>query len=214
MEVGAVRIKAGVGVTVAITQMPHLVGPASTQGDLHVFGAAHGQASQYPVEIVKCRDSVKCGAGFESWTAGSFGMFEVQPIGTEPIIADMAQPIFRLRVIGDYHAVAAKMRDLLLISQCWFSVSASQMSAFLSNMKHLIKDPPSVHILTDRGLAGAIDYYVRDQILHFNEEKGGGIIRLDLDERRMTKPGLFKPECLATSASAKFDWVHIKYLMW
>jgi hypothetical protein len=47
------------------------------------------------------------------------------------------------------------------------------MLAFSSNMKHLIKDPPSVHIQKDRGLAGAIDYYVRDQFLHFNEEKGG-----------------------------------------
>jgi hypothetical protein len=37
-------------------------------------------------------------------------------------------------------------------------------------MEHLIKDPPSVHILTDRGLAGAIKCYVRDQFLHFNEE--------------------------------------------
>lgn len=82
----------------------------------------------------------------------------------------MAQPIFRLRLIGDYHAIAAKMRDLLLICQGWFSVSAGHKLAFSSNMKHLKKDPPSVHILTDRGLAGAIDYYVRDQILHFNEQ--------------------------------------------
>jgi hypothetical protein len=37
-------------------------------------------------------------------------------------------------------------------------------------MRHLIKDPPSVHILMDRGLAGAIKCYVRDQSLHFNEE--------------------------------------------
>jgi hypothetical protein len=44
------------------------------------------------------------------------------------------------------------------------------MLAFRSNMKHLIKDPPSVHILTDRGLAGAIDCDVRDQFLHFNEQ--------------------------------------------
>ena len=79
------------------------------------------------------------------------------------------------------------------------------MLAFLSNMKHLIKDPPSVHILADRGLAGAIEYYVRDQILHFNEQKDGGIIRLDLDQSRMAKTGLFQPECLAPSASAKFD---------
>ena len=79
------------------------------------------------------------------------------------------------------------------------------MLAFLSNMKHLIKDPPSVHILTDRGLAGAIDYYVCDQILHFNEEKGDGIIQLDLDQGRMAKTGLFKPKSLATSASAKFN---------
>ena len=62
-----------------------------------------------------------------------------------------------------------------------------------------------MHILTDRGLAGAIDYYVRDQILHFNEEKGCGIIRLDLDQSRMAKTSLLQPECLATSASAKFD---------
>jgi hypothetical protein len=73
------------------------------------------------------------------------------------------------------------MRDLLLICQGWFGVSAGHMLAFSSNMRHLIKDPPSVHILTDRGLAGAIEAYVRDQILHFNEEKGGGIIRIDLD---------------------------------
>jgi hypothetical protein len=72
-------------------------------------------------------------------------------------------------------------------------------------MKHLIKDPPSVHILEDRGLAGAIEVYVRDQILHFNDEKSGGIIRLDLDQGRMAKTGLLQPESLATSASAKFD---------
>jgi hypothetical protein len=71
-------------------------------------------------------------------------------------------------------------------------------------MRYLIKDPPSVHILSDRGLAGAIDYYLSDPTLHFNEEKGGGIIRLDLDQSRMKKTGLFKPECLPTSASAEF----------
>lgn len=49
-------------------------------------------------------------------------------------------------------------------------------------MKHLIKDPPSVHILSDRGLAGAIDYYLSDQTLHFNEEKGGSTIRLNLNQ--------------------------------
>jgi hypothetical protein len=79
------------------------------------------------------------------------------------------------------------------------------MLAFSSNMRHLVKDPPSVHILTDRGLAGAIEVYVRDQILHFNEEKGRGIIRRDLYQSRMAKTGLVQRESLATSASAKFD---------
>lgn len=56
-------------------------------------------------------------------------------------------------------------------------------------MKHLKKDPPSVHILADRGLASAIDYNVSDQILHFNEKKGGAIIRRDVDQSRMAKTG-------------------------
>lgn len=77
------------------------------------------------------------------------------------------------------------MRDLLLIGQGWFGVSAGHMLAFGSNIKHLIKDPPSVHILTDRGLAGAIEYYVRDQFLHFNEERGGRVISLSFDHRRI-----------------------------
>ena len=79
------------------------------------------------------------------------------------------------------------MHNLLLICQGWLGVSAGHVLLFPSNMKHLIKDPPSVHILTDRGLAGAIDYYVLDQILHFNEEKGGGMIRLDLDQSQIVK---------------------------
>ena len=62
-----------------------------------------------------------------------------------------------------------------------------------------------MHILSDRGLAGAIDYYLRDQTLHFNEQNSGGIIRLDLNQSRMAKTGLLQPECLAASASAKFD---------
>jgi hypothetical protein len=32
------------------------------------------------------------------------------------------------------------------------------------------KDPPSVHILTDRGLAGAIEFCIRANFLHFNEQ--------------------------------------------
>jgi hypothetical protein len=88
----------------------------------------------------------------------------------------MTQPIFRLRVIRDRHPVGAKMRDLLLICQCGLGVKAVHILLFRSNMKHLIKDPPSVHILTDRGLAGAIEIYIRDQILHFNEQKGEGVI--------------------------------------
>ena len=134
-----------------------------------MLGAPHGQAAQYPIEIIERSDSFKCGAGFKSWAARSLGMFEIQPIGAEPVIADMPQPIFGLCLVGDHHPVAAKMRDLLLICQGWLGVSAGHGLAFSSNMKHLIKDPPSVHILTDRGLAGAIDCYVRDQILHFNE---------------------------------------------
>lgn len=72
-------------------------------------------------------------------------------------------------------------------------------------MKHLLKDPQSVHILTDRGLAGAIGHYVRDQILHFNEEKSGGVIQLDLDQSRMAKISLLQREDLVAYASAKFD---------
>jgi len=54
------------------------------------------------------------------------------------------------------HAVGTKMFDLLLPRKRRFLKGPSHSGPFSATYRPKIKDPPSVHILADRGRAGAI----------------------------------------------------------
>jgi hypothetical protein len=64
-----------------------------------------------------------------------------------------------------------------------------------------IKDPLSVHILMNRGLAGAIEHYVRDQVLVFNEENGGVYVLIEYALRCKSE---LRDLCISSVFDVKF----------
>lgn len=81
-------------------------------------------------------------------------MFEMKPIG-QAVIAHVAEPIFRPGGIRDLHTTLPQMGNLLLVGERWLGV-VCHYRACLDRKVLKTKDPPSVHVLADRGRAGAI----------------------------------------------------------
>jgi hypothetical protein len=81
----------------------------------------------------------------------------------------MTQPVLRSCLILDQHTVLTKVGNLLLIGERWLGIRACH-SAAIGSGRQTKKDPPSVHILTDLGLAGAIALHIEVRVLQFNVE--------------------------------------------
>lgn len=124
VELLPVCIKARIEIAVPITKLPHLVGPASSEGDFHMFCAPHHQSPQNAVEIIKGRHIIERDAALESRARSVLWMLKIQPVGAQAIIADMAQPITGAIFVLDRHPLCTEMVDLLIDCQRGFGVDA------------------------------------------------------------------------------------------
>src|SRR3546814_4504638 len=80
-----------------------------------MFGSAHQQAPEQAIEIIKGGDAFESRAGEKARPLMAFGMFEIEPISAETIIAHMAKPGLGGRLVGNFHSVRTKMGDLLRV---------------------------------------------------------------------------------------------------
>ena len=81
--------------------MRKLICPASTQCYFDVFCATHDKPSKLSIEIVERSYCIEGRSTPKSRTGGTFGAFKVEPIGTQPIIADVPQPVLCVRFVSD-----------------------------------------------------------------------------------------------------------------
>src|SRR3546814_21168801 len=98
-----------------------------------MFGSAHQQAPEQAIEIIKGGDAFESRAGEKARPLMAFGMFEIEPISAETIIAHMAKPGLGGRLVGNFHSVRTKMGDLLRVrseerrvGKAWFSRGRSR----------------------------------------------------------------------------------------
>ena len=105
--------------------MRKLVSPTSPQCYFNVLGAAHDKSSKISIEIVESSYVIEGRSCSKSRTGCAFRVFKVEPVGTQPIIADVPQPVLSVRFVGDQHPVRAQMCDLLSVGKGWLGKNQS-----------------------------------------------------------------------------------------
>ncbi len=113
IELAFVGIERGAQIAVRAVLHCQLIGPASPHCDFDPFHRVEHQQAQCTVEFIERDNVFKGGAGLESRAGLPLGMFKIEPVGAQPVIADMLEAMLRQRGIGDHHAFALQLGDLL-----------------------------------------------------------------------------------------------------
>ena len=133
--------------------------PGAAQRDLDPLYGVHDMQAQLAVENIEGDGVVKARAISERMVAiGLGGGFKGQPIGPQPVIADMAQIVLCPRAVRHSHAASLDQRDLVSDGKGGFGELHAR-PAFNENKALKRRNPPGCAVRSRnfvRGVAGLI----------------------------------------------------------